>query len=49
MLVPPAEDVASLHEVLCSDRVIALEWKCFGRRPPTPEGGQIIQQKTEVK
>lgn len=49
MLIPPAEDIASLHEVLCVDKMIALEWQCIGRRPPTPEPGQMIQQNAEVK
>lgn len=47
--MPPAEDIASLHEVLCIDRLIALEWQCYGRRPPTPEPGQIVQQEAKTK
>lgn len=46
MEIPPAEDIASLHEVLCIDRVLALEWRCLGRRPQTPEGGQNLQPET---
>ena len=49
MLVPPAEDIASLHEVLCIDRLIALEWQCFGRRPPTPEPGLVVPQEIKTK
>jgi len=34
---PSCEDIKTLYQRLASGEIFTLEWKCRGRRSPTPE------------
>lgn len=47
-LVPSAEDLDQMYQQLEAGELIELNWKCPGRRLPTPEGAPDTETPNEA-
>lgn len=43
---PPPAELENLYEEICKNGIIHLEWKCPGRRPPSPIGNEEPSDNT---
>ena len=44
---PSPEDIVTLYNKISTDKVLELEWKCPGRRSPSPEKMDTSESQTQ--